>query len=98
MENWNDLDPIPEAERLAYWREKFPSGCFWCLNCQMGFNLEDHRKLQMAKAKAGNVCECVAYMAVDGIDWGDFRVDHPDYPEIPEKGVVYLLYPEDGSL
>jgi hypothetical protein len=59
----------------------------WCLHCERAFPEKDSR----------NKMRC-AYFGCDG-HWGDIwewetvRSVNPDYPVIPEKGKVYLLYP-----
>jgi len=36
--------------------------------------------------------DCSGSTVLDGWNWEDIRERHPEFPEIPEHGVVYPLY------
>lgn len=57
-----------EDERIAYWKEQFPSGRFRCIHCLGEFDLMGHRKGQQVIGAAPNKCTCGAFLALDGID------------------------------
>lgn len=97
MGEWKDQDQTPEAERLAYWREHFPSGYFWCLHCETARNVELHRQQRHWAKVARNECWCGTLMTMDGWDWDLLREGNPALPQVPEHGRVYenAMYPKE---
>lgn len=53
----------------------------WCLHCERAYKLG---------SKECPYCGADPFM--DGWDWKIVRENNPEYPEIPEKDVVYPMY------
>jgi len=63
----------------------------WCLHCERPYRYE---KWVANKKECPN---CGASMFMDGWNWS-FLVENVGYPEIPEEGKYYPLYPpKDGD-
>lgn len=72
----------------------------WCLHCQRTYMRGEFRKVKgetfiVNHVKYDTSYEACPYEDCDGsvlgdaFDWNYFREHYPDYPEIPERGVVY---------
>jgi hypothetical protein len=62
----------------------------WCLHCERAYKRGEHRLidgLMMCPYKG-----CDGDTVMDGWSWPSVRENHPDYPEVPEKGKTYPLY------
>ena len=62
----------------------------WCLHCERAYRRGECREvdgLQMCPYEG-----CNGDTVMDGWSWGSVREQHPDYPVIPAKGVLYPLY------
>jgi len=57
-----------ERERIAYWKNMFPSGKFWCGHCNNTHELMAHRESQKRKGKPLNQCSCGAALAWEAFD------------------------------
>lgn len=57
-----------EEEKVAYWRQMFPSGSFWCGHCKETHDLMAHRKSQVERGKPQNLCSCGASLAYEAYD------------------------------
>ncbi len=77
-----------------------PSLYKWCLHCQRTYMRGEYRKVEGETFVVNHVkydtsyegCpyeDCNGSALVDAFDWNYFREHYPDYPEIPERGVVY---------
>ena len=81
---------MTECDQSKAW-ERQEGDWVWCLNCE--------RCYQVGEYKADNnlleLCpylDCNGDTVVDSWLWNDIRENHPEYPEVPEKGKVYPLY------
>lgn len=66
---------------------------FWCLHCERTY-FEDEQ--QQFTCDLGSMFLC-HYDDCDGSEydrrpWQYIRKYHPEYPEVPEKGIMYSLY------
>ena len=72
----------------------------WCLHCERTYMRGEYRKVEGEIFVVNHVkydtsyegCpyeDCNGSALVDAFDWNYFREHYPDYPEIPERGVVY---------
>ena len=72
----------------------------WCLHCERTYMRGEFRKVKVETFEVNHVKYDTSYEAcpyedcdgsalVDAFDWNYFREHYPDYPEIPERGVVY---------
>lgn len=72
----------------------------WCLHCERTYMRGEYRKVEGETFVVNHVkydtsyegCpyeDCNGSALVDAFDWNYFREHYPDYPEIPERGVVY---------
>jgi hypothetical protein len=61
----------------------------WCLHCERVYQVGEFRRegdLQMCPYP-----ECDGDTVMDNWRWPDIRENHPEYPEVPERGKVYPL-------
>jgi len=80
------------------------SGYLWCLHCERTYRYGEFRLVKVRGFKYHGwgppdhelqMCpysDCNGDTVLDGWKWEDVREGHPDYPEVPEHGVVYPLY------
>ena len=72
----------------------------WCLHCQRTYMRGEYRIFKGETFVVNHVkydtsfeaCpyeDCNGSVLTDAFDWNYFREHYPDYPEIPERGVVY---------
>lgn len=77
-----------------------PSLYKWCLHCQRTYTRGEYRIFKGETFVVNHVkydtsfeaCpyeDCNGSVLSDAFDWNYFREHYPDYPEIPERGVVY---------
>ncbi len=82
------MDKVYHRDK-AFSEEK-RSDFMWCLHCERTYNrgaFRDENGFQMCPYQG-----CDGSTVVDGWDWEDVRDHHPDYPHVPQDGVVYPLY------
>ena len=73
----------------------------WCLHCERAYPKEKYRTVVQKGYREPDfemqMCpyeDCDGDAVIDAWDWLKIRVDREDeYPEIPEEGKVYPLYP-----
>lgn len=81
---------MPKLHRDEIFEEEIRSDYLWCLHCQRAYRRGQYRLvrgLQMCPYE-----DCNGDTVLDAWDWAQIRDAHPEYPEIPEPGVVYPLY------
>ena len=72
----------------------------WCYHCQRTYMTGEFRYVEGEKFEVNHVkydlsyegCpyeDCDGSVWGDAFDWDEFREHYPDYPEIPERGIVY---------
>ena len=67
----------------------------WCLHCERTYEAGKWRTingLQMCR-----YADCDGDAVIDAWDWQKVREYHPSYPERPEPGTVYPMYPQEGA-
>src|SRR5690349_6127090 len=70
---------------------KTDSGFLWCLHCERTYEEGKWRTV-----KGMQMCpyaDCNGDAVIDAWDWRKVREANPTYPERPESGKVYPLYP-----
>jgi len=72
-----------------------------CILCGKAALIDDYKEVEPKKVVINHVeyemdispkCPtegCRGSLGVDTLDWDDVRKHHPEYPEVPEHGVVY---------
>ena len=58
----------------------------WCLHCERTYKVGEHRIINDYEMCPYEGCEGDLW---DGMSWEDMYRHHPEYPEIPVKGIVY---------
>jgi len=79
-----------KVHRDEIFNEGKRSDYLWCLHCERTYKRGEFRSvggLQMCPYD-----DCDGSTVLDGWDWAQIRDNHPEYPEVPEGGVVYPLY------
>lgn len=71
------------------------SDFIWCMHCERAYKRGEHRMV-------GDIPKCPypgcgGDVFSDGWDWDMFREPLPQYPEIPEFGVKYPMYPKEDA-
>lgn len=69
--------------------EEKRSDYLWCLHCERIYLRGEYRDedgFQMCPYD-----DCDGSTVLDGWDWEEIRDDHPEYPKIPERGIVYEM-------
>lgn len=62
----------------------------WCMHCERAYQSHQHvRRNGRRECPYG----CGASVEASQWDWSELRRNHADYPEKPEPGVVYALFP-----
>lgn len=72
----------------------------WCLHCERTYSDEKPRYLSLGDGDILEMCpyeDCDGDTVLDAKAWEWVRECRPEYPEIPEKGKVYPLYPESAE-
>ena len=73
---------------------KIPEGTYmYCIHCQRAYK-HGERRIQTNLKEYMDLCpyeDCEGDAVLDSKEWEDIRTYYPEYPEIPEKGVVYPL-------
>lgn len=74
----------------------------WCLHCERCYPSNQFRKVKPDRQMRNmgftddlEMChypDCDGDHMFDGHSWEGIRAIHPDYPEVPEMGVVYGMY------
>jgi hypothetical protein len=70
---------------------KTQSGFLWCLHCERAYEegkWRDVKGMQMCP-----YADCNGDAVIDAWDWQKVREANPEYPQRPEAGTVYPLYP-----
>jgi hypothetical protein len=62
----------------------------WCMNCERAYQRHQH---VLANGKRRCPYGCGASVDASQWEWSDLRRNHAHYPEAPEPGVVYVLFP-----
>lgn len=78
---------------LVYFLIMAGGSYIWCLHCERVYQKKS-MKLEYLGQK-GEYCAypgCGGSVLVDGWPWSKIRKSNPDYPKVPEIGVVYPLY------
>ena len=71
-------------------REGFEKGMWvWCLHCERCYQVGEFR--QVDDLQYCPYPECDGTTVMDAWRWSDLRKKQPDYPEVPERGTVYML-------
>jgi len=63
----------------------------WCLHCERIYYVGEFK----ADAELFELCpylDCDGNTVLDSIPWVHIRNQHPEYPQKPQKGIVYPLY------
>lgn len=68
----------------------------WCLECERCYQPGEFRlEVDEEDGFGYQMCPyegCDGSTVLDGKPWGSIREKHPEYPEEPERGVVYPVY------
>lgn len=62
----------------------------WCLHCERTYQQGEDRRL-----RGLSMCpypDCDGDTVIDQWRWSRIRRENPNYPQVPERGVVYLLH------
>ena len=74
---------------------KLPEGTYmYCMHCERTYKYGAHR-IQTDLKNYAELCpyqDCNGDAVLDAREWDDMRLDHPEYPEVPEHGKIYPLY------
>jgi len=84
--------PWKPMERDLIFKEEIRSLFLWCLHCERTYKRGEFR--QIGNLQMCPYADCDGDTVVDAWEWESVRDAHPKYPKIPEKGDIYLLYPE----
>lgn len=71
------------------------SGYLWCLKCERTYPESEYREVRNNKGQVYQMCpykDCDGDAVIDAWDWAKIRDAHPQYPEIPECGIIYPQY------
>lgn len=69
------------------------NGWVWCLHCERVYKIEDIRYDDEQDLFMCFYPDCNGDAVTDAFSYEtDAKVNHPEYPVIPEKGVIYGLY------
>ncbi len=82
---------MSESDREKAFDEKPRSRYLWCLHCERTYERDQWRndgQYQMCF-----YANCDGDAVIDAWDWADVRDKNPHFPETPEPGKVYPLYP-----
>jgi hypothetical protein len=74
---------------------KTESGFLWCLHCERAYKDDEYRTEVNSEGEKMEMCHyegCNGDAVIDAWDWAEVKEGHPEYPDIPKKGVVYSLY------
>lgn len=66
----------------------------WCMHCERTYPYGEYRTVIMDMEEMLQMCpyeDCEGDAVMDAKEWDWVKEMHPDYPEVPEKGVVYPL-------
>lgn len=70
----------------------------YCIHCERTYPCKEYRVQKPGDVFRGEeplqLCpydDCTGDAVVDAVEWSDVRVQHPEYPEIPDRGVEYRL-------
>ena len=64
----------------------------WCLHCERCYKVGEYK---MGLSDGLEYCpydDCDGDTLLDSWSWEKIREGHPEYPEIPERVKVYLMY------
>lgn len=70
------------------------SGYLWCLHCERTYPDGEYREVSN-RGQVYQMCpydDCDGDAVIDAWDWTRIREAHPEYPKIPESGVLYPQY------
>lgn len=98
------LELVTLDREEAFEKESRPE-YIWCLHCERTYLYDESRVVKIEPFTVDHVkyepvfqmCpyeDCDGDAVLDAWDWNYVREHHPDYPEIPEHGVVYPMYGE----
>ena len=87
-------------QEKAYGRKK--GSWVWCLHCERCYQVGEYKPIKLDRQLKNmgiiedfQMCpypDCDGDTVKDSWTWEQIRENHPDYPEVPEKGKVYPLY------
>jgi len=80
---------MTECDQSKAWGRK-EGDWIWCLHCERCYQVGEFK----ANADLLELCpylDCSGDTVMDSWPWARIRDIHPEYPEIPEKDVVYPL-------
>lgn len=78
-----------KSDRVAIFG-KTESGYLWCLHCNRTYKEDEYRTVG-----GMDMCyyeDCNGDAVIDAWDWEKIKSGHPEYPDEPEKGVVYSQF------
>ncbi|MFD2256886.1 hypothetical protein ACFSSA_09375 [Luteolibacter algae] len=79
----NESDEDEEDENTSEYQ--------WCMHCERAYRRGEHR--MVGDIPMCPYPDCDGDIFMDGWDWDQFREPLPQYPEVPEHGVKYPMYP-----
>ena len=79
-----------QLDRDKVFKEDIKSDYLWCLHCERAYKRGMYRVVRGLQLCPYDDCD--GDTVTDAWDWQKICDGHPDYPEIPEEGEVYLLY------
>jgi hypothetical protein len=83
---------MESSDREKVFGAETGSPFLWCLHCERTYERGKWRNvgnLQMCP-----YIDCGGDAVIDAWDWATMRRNHPSYPEQPEPGKAYPLYPD----
>lgn len=63
----------------------------WCLHCERCYQVGEY-KLDKHGLRLCPYPDCDGDTFMDRYPWKGIKANHPEYPEIPEKGKKYPMY------
>lgn len=83
---------MSDSHRENAFDETPRSPFLWCLHCERTYDRGQWRN--EAEYQMCPYADCDGDAVIDAWDWASVRDHNPQYPEMPEPGRVYPLYPE----
>ena len=91
------MDGVPT---ISTDREKIVADCaedsfLYCIHCERTYQTGQYREQDFPGLVTLQMCPydgCDGDAVIDAWSWASIRSENPDYPEIPEEGIVYPMY------
>jgi hypothetical protein len=82
-----------EAEAFDNALDDIEGEWLWCFHCERCYNKNDQFDVSREGFPLCPYEDCDGSVVGDGRAWEKIKSVSPDYPETPERGVRYPLYP-----